>query len=125
MAQAEAGATMVRAEEADMRTKRVRTAKVRHVASATSTATHPRAVPTLPPSIEESQAPDQPFAEGAQDALGADLRHRLVSETAFHHYAERGFAEGYDADDWRDAEAEVDHLVLHPGPAEKVPPGGK
>ena len=62
--------------------------------------------------------PDQPFAEGAQDALDPDLRHRLISETAYGHYVERGYADGYDVDDWLQAETEVDHLLLNPQPGE-------
>ncbi len=62
--------------------------------------------------------PDQPFAEGAQDAIDPDLRHRLISETAYGHYIERGYAEGYDVDDWLLAEAEVDHLLLNPQSSE-------
>jgi len=72
--------------------------------------THPHSVPIL----EEGPGtvPDQPFAEGAQDAIDADLRHRMISEAAYHRYAERGYSDGYDVDDWLQAEAEVDHLLL-------------
>lgn len=62
--------------------------------------------------------PDQPFAEGAKDAIDPDLRHRLISETAYWHYVEPNYADGYDLDDWLQAEAEVDHLLLNPRPAE-------
>lgn len=64
--------------------------------------------------------PDQPFAEGAQDALDPDLRHRMISEGAYHRYVARGYADGYDLDDWLDAEAAVDHVLLNrtrPGPS--------
>jgi hypothetical protein len=76
---------------------------------------HPHSVPILGPEDEAGQAPDQPFAEGAQDAVDPDLRHRLISETAFRRYTERGYADGYDLDDWLQAEAEVDHLLLNRG----------
>ena len=55
---------------------------------------------------------DTPFAEGKDDALDPDLRHRLISEHAYARYCERGYADGYDLDDWLDAEAEVDHTVI-------------
>jgi hypothetical protein len=75
---------------------------------------HPKAVPVLDDDAAAAAAPDQPFAEGAGDALSADLRHRLISETAFHHLAERGYEDGSEVDDWTQAEAEVDHTLLNP-----------
>jgi len=67
------------------------------------------------PILEQPADTEQPFAEGAADALGPDLRHRLVSETAYHHLEERGYAEGSEVEDWSEAEAEVDHTLIHPG----------
>jgi hypothetical protein len=58
--------------------------------------------------------PDMPFEEGVHDELDPDLRHRLISEAAYHLYAERGFGDGYDMDDWLQAEAQVDHTILNP-----------
>jgi hypothetical protein len=80
---------------------------------------HPRSVPTIETDADPFAMPDQPFAEGASDTLDADLRHRLISESSFRRYEERGFAEGYDVDDWRDAEADVDHILLNPATEEK------
>lgn len=79
-------------------------------------ALHPRTVPV--PELEEDidAAPDQPFEEGARDAISDDLRHRMISEAAYYRYAERGYADGYDVDDWMAAEADVDHLLLNPAP---------
>ncbi len=74
---------------------------------------HPRDVATLPLGPEIDEAPDQPFAEGMSDVLDDDLRHRLVSEAAFHHQAERGYNSDYEDDDWRDAESEVAHVSLN------------
>jgi hypothetical protein len=71
-------------------------------------------VPDVETDIEA--APDQPFEEGARDAIGPDLRHRMISEAAYYRYAERGYADGYDIDDWTAAEAEIDHLLLNPEP---------
>ena len=80
--------------------------------SVRAAAEHPRSVPIIVED-ESEKLSDQPFAEGMQDALDADLRHRMISEAAFHRYAQRGYADGYDMDDWLQAEAEVDHLLLH------------
>lgn len=76
---------------------------------------HPHSVPILTAEDEAGTTPDQPFAEGAQDAVDPDLRHRLISEAAFRRYTERGYADGYDLDDWLQAEAEVDHVMLNRG----------
>ena len=85
---------------------------------------HLRSVPIIEPEGESEQLPDQPFAEGGQDSLDADLRHRMISESAFHRYAERGYADGYDMDDWLQAEAEVDHLLLNRESGETSRRGG-
>ena len=75
---------------------------------------HPRSVAIATPDIEDEMQPDQPFAEGALDAIDPDLRHRMISEAAHRYYGERGYADGYDLDDWLQAEADVDHLLLNP-----------
>lgn len=75
---------------------------------------HPHSVANLAEVAEIDRVPDQPFAEGIEDGLDADLRQRMISERAFRLYCERGGAEGYDLDDWLQAEAEVDHLLLNP-----------
>jgi hypothetical protein len=69
----------------------------------------PRAVPV---EAREEAGTDTPFAEGKDDGLGENLRHRLISERAYARYFERGDSEGYHLDDWLEAEAEVDHMVL-------------
>lgn len=79
----------------------------------TSAVPHPRAVPVLD-AEREARPLEQPFVEGAQDMLDPNLRHRLISETAYRHLTERGYADGYEADDWLEAAAEVDHVVVRP-----------
>ena len=74
----------------------------------------PRSRATIAVDAEVDQAIDQPFAGGAMDELDPDLRHRLISEAAFQRYAERGYGDGYDRDDWLDAEAQVDHIIIAP-----------
>ncbi len=61
---------------------------------------------------------EHPFEEGAHDAIGADLRQRLISNAAFELYAQRGFVDGHDVEDWLSAEARIDHLQLGPKPTE-------
>jgi len=92
----------------------VSTGKAKATRSRHADPRHPHSVPILTAEDEAGQAPDQPFAEGAQDAVDPDLRHRLISEAAFQRYTERGYADGYDLDDWLQAEAEVDHMLLNP-----------
>lgn len=75
-------------------------------------APHPRSVPIQEPDPDDARDPDQPFAEGAYDAMDPDLRHRLVSEAAYNLYQQRGFSDGYDLDDWLQAEESVDHLLV-------------
>lgn len=75
-------------------------------------AAHPRSVPIQEPDPDDARDPDQPFAEGAYDAMDPDLRHRLISEAAFNLYQQRGYADGYDLDDWLSAEEAVDHLLV-------------
>jgi hypothetical protein len=70
---------------------------------------HPRAVAIENP---HDAVADTPFAEGEDDALDADLRHRVISERAYARYRGRGYADGYDLDDWLEAEAEVDHTLI-------------
>jgi predicted acyl esterase len=77
------------------------------------TAQHPRSVPILPGADESDLEPDRPFEEGAHDTVEPDLRHRLISEAAYAMYTERGYADGYDLDDWLAAEEAVDHLILN------------
>ena len=62
--------------------------------------------------IDTPEEADMPFVEGAGDALDPDLRHRMISEAAYHLYAQRGYADGYELDDWLQAEAQVDHMAV-------------
>lgn len=88
--------------------------KTRASAPTHSGPAHPRSVPIATFEIEDEMDPDQPFVEGALDAIDPDLRHRMISEAAYRLHGERGYAEGYDRDDWLQAEAAVDHLLLNP-----------
>lgn len=77
-------------------------------------APHPHSVANLMP--EATSSPDQPFAEGQRDEIAPELRQRMITERAYRLYVERGCIEGYDVEDWLQAETEVDHLLLNPLP---------
>ena len=83
--------------------------KTKGVRPAPAEVKHPHSVANI---LEEERETDQPFAEGAQDTIDPDLRHRMISEAAYHRYAERGYEDGFDLDDWLQAEAQVDHVLL-------------
>ena len=72
---------------------------------------HPASV-AVPSPRRDDEVLDQPFAEGVADILDPDLRHRLVSEAAFHRRSERGLSDDYDDEDRRDAEDDVDHVAV-------------
>jgi len=61
---------------------------------------------------EDTAELDTPFAEGRQSEIDEDLRHRLISDIAYGRYCARGYADGYDVDDWLEAEGEVDHMQV-------------
>lgn len=70
----------------------------------------------LDPSIAEAAADmaedlDAPIEEDAKVDIGDELRHRMISEAAYQLYAERGYVDGLELDDWLQAEAEVDHRL--------------
>lgn len=75
-------------------------------------AAHPHSVPIPDADLENGPETDRPFEEGAHDVIDPDLRHRMISEAAYSLYAQRGYADGFDVDDWLTAEAEVDHILL-------------
>jgi hypothetical protein len=75
------------------------------------------ALSTRPALVELADIPEEaemPFEEGARSTLDPDLRYRMISEAAYHLYQQRGYADGYDLDDWLQAEAQVDHVALKP-----------
>src|SRR5512135_2781274 len=76
-----------------------------------SRSTHRQTVPVPPPDDEGGSVPDQPFSDPARDMIDPALRHRMISEAAYRRYVERGYADGYDLDDWLQAEAAVEQLL--------------
>ena len=63
------------------------------------------------PENEPEQQSTAVFSEGAQDEIDHDLRHRMISEAAYHLYARRGYVDGFELDDWFQAEGEVDRVL--------------
>jgi hypothetical protein len=64
---------------------------------------------TAPESAAENES-KPPYSEGAQEEMDHDLRHRMISEAAYQLYAQRGYVDGFELDDWLEAEAMVDRL---------------
>ncbi len=54
---------------------------------------------------------DVSLDEDTKGEIGAELRHRMISEAAYQLYAERGYVDGLELDDWLQAEAEVDRRL--------------
>ena len=81
-----------------------KSSRAKEPASALLTQNHPRRVPIIEDG-ESERLPDQVFAEGAQDTIDADFRHRMISEAAYHRCSVKDYTDGYDIDDWLEAEA--------------------
>lgn len=60
---------------------------------------------------EVDAGPYTPTDEEPRNEIGEELRHRMISEAAYQLYAERGYVDGLELDDWLQAEAEVDHML--------------
>ncbi len=69
-------------------------------------------------SAPETRAPEQsdsPVADSAQARIDPEVRHRMISEVAYQRYAQRGYLEGFELEDWLQAEAEVDRQLANRG----------
>lgn len=71
----------------------------------------PAIAPAAAPMTEAAVLPDPPVLEDAREAIDSDLRYRLISEAAHRLYLERGSVDGYDLEDWLQAESEIDNLL--------------
>ena len=60
------------------------------------------------------EQPEPPVAENAQGEIDPQARHRMISEAAYRLYARRGYVEGFELEDWMQAEAEVDRQLGNP-----------
>ena len=93
-----------------MRSSATRNAKIQQ--STHGSSQHPHGVPIL----DADETPPQPFSEGVEDELDPNLRQRLISDVAYQRYVARGYADGYDLDDWLQAESDVDHMLVRRNP---------
>ena len=77
-------------------------------ASAPSRAARPGRAMRSPRAAEAASATHPPLPESFRNESDPDLRHRLISEAAYALFAQRGYRDGYDVDDWLEAEARID-----------------
>ncbi len=61
------------------------------------------------PAKPAKPAAAQPFEARAE--ISAEELRKLIAEAAYYRAKERGFAPGYEVDDWVQAEAEVKRLI--------------
>ena len=73
-----------------------------------------RDVPNIEADAEFELDSNAPFAGEVMDEIDPNLRHRMISETAYQRHGACGYEDGYDLDDWLQAEADVDHLLHNP-----------
>jgi len=64
---------------------------------------------TTPLQTEAPEQSDSPAA--SQGDIDAETRHRMISEAAYRLYARRGYVEGFELEDWLQAEAEIDRQL--------------
>jgi len=81
-----------------------------------ASSSNPPNMDALDASMAESDAdtmedPAVSLEEDTKGEIGAELRHRMISEAAYQLYAERGYVDGLELDDWLQAEAEVDRRL--------------
>ena len=93
---------------------RSRTAAVRPAPEPPPPRTRSSASRVVDEGVERETMPDQPFAAGPASEIDPELRYRMISETAYRHYVERGYTDGGDLEDWLQAEAEIDHYLVNP-----------
>lgn len=56
-------------------------------------------------------AADGPGTFAKRPLINPDLRRRMISEAAYYRAEARHFADGYELEDWLEAEAEVERLI--------------
>jgi len=63
---------------------------------------------------EDTKTSAPPSVADSTPAIDSAERYRRISETAYELYAERGYLDGHDVEDWLRAEALVDQFLLEP-----------
>ncbi len=56
------------------------------------------------------------------DSVDPAERRRMIDEAAYERYKQRGFCDGFDVDDWLQAEAEVDDWIFTAAQAHRAAP---
>ena len=86
--------------------------------SSSKSRTKPAATPepvTVPPAVTavapKKAAPSAKRAAVARPVITPDMRRGMIAEAAYLRAERRGFAPGYENEDWLAAEAEVDRLL--------------
>ena len=69
------------------------------------------------PGTTQLQATD---ASSALAGVTGEERHQLIAEAAYFRAERRNFVSGYELEDWKEAEAEIDMKLLKIGPS--IPP---
>jgi Protein of unknown function (DUF2934) len=69
---------------------------------------------TMTSESQASEPSEPPLPKGAQGEIDPEVRHRMISEAAYRNYEHRGYVEGYELEDWLQAEAEVDRQLGGP-----------
>ena len=72
---------------------------------------HPHSVSILHHDNPQACEFDASFDEIPHNEYDPDLRARMISEAAYGLFAERGYQDGYDIDDWLRAEEVVDRQL--------------
>ena len=67
----------------------------------------PQAPKSRPAVKPETTKPQSTFTGNAQAEVSPEELRKLISEAAYFRAKQRGFAPGYELEDWKEAEAEV------------------
>lgn len=68
-----------------------------------------------------NSAASSPAEKESQIDVTPEERRRMIAEAAYFHAEQRGFQGGDEAQDWFEAEQEVDRLLARQAPAEAQP----
>jgi hypothetical protein len=88
---------------------------------ARKTPNRPSPADLMPPGLRDALTPETralkqskpPAAESAQGGIDPEVRHRMIIKAAYQRYAQRGYVEGFELEDWLQAEAEVDRQLAN------------
>lgn len=94
--------------------------------SATKSAVKPAAKsaakPVVKPAVKAEAKPKSPGRKTTALSLTPQERYQMIAEAAYFHAEKRGFALGDTAQDWLEAEAEIDRMLQAPRSKSKASP---